>query len=90
MEQKEKIRIDPQALPTPKLVGQLRRQKPKNKYKVLDLGTVMSRIDQLDHDKKAVQEYDIEKGRFVKRPKSAVTVDSYKAWAAKWFTARLA
>ena len=90
MEQKKKIRIDPEALPTPKLVGQLRRQKRKNRYKVLELGTVMSRIDQLDHDKKAVQEYDIERGRFVKRPKPAVTVDSYKALAAKWLTARLA
>ena len=90
MEQKEKIRIQPEALPTPKLVGKLRRQKRKNRYKALELGNVMSRVEQLEHDKKAVSEYDIDRGRFVKKPKPAVTVDSYKTWAAKWFTARLA
>ena len=90
MEEKERIRIQPEAPPTPNLVGQLRRQKRQNRYKVLELGIVMSRIDQLEHDKKAVQEDDIERGKFVKKPKPAITVDSYKALAAKWFTARLA
>jgi len=93
LELEEKMRIEPHQTPSARVIGQMRRQQKKGRFRVLDLGKLQTRREvMLKHSGEKPEGYvwNWEKGKLVATEKPTVGIQSWEDWSARWRVARTA